>query len=259
MKKMNNKNRINQKKLKTKRRLKLETRFDDSSNLDELLGKGYKNDETESIFRIGKSYDYYHNEVIPNENLLTEYFIQYLGKGGNIQYYEEAYGENQIIFESGKPCAFPRWEYGTYFNVNPRRWILSGDEIGGIENVQAVNCLFCEFVCSDIKNEEIKKLNPQPSVVVEAGDNYQMYWLLGSPTLLTRENFLTIQNIQDEWVKFMGGIEKEKDLSALMYVPGTELAVYKDCYYQAFFKKTDFSKKYSLNELGKIVNVSLDD
>ena len=60
-------------------------------------------------------------------DLVTEYFLGILGRGGNYQYYQDAsdnHYDEIIWFEVGKPKDTPRKDCGTYFNVNPCKKII---------------------------------------------------------------------------------------------------------------------------------------
>ena len=98
----------------------------------------------------------------------------------------------------------------------------------------------------------IALLSPAPSVIVFSGGGWQCYWLLAETFYIrTEEDRQRAQDIQERWVKFVGGDPGAKDIARKLRYPGTHN--YKKKYAPNFplvtFTKADFALRYTIDAL----------
>lgn len=109
-----------------------------------------------------------------------------------------------------------------YFGVCPRN-----DRKGKEENVKQVNCLWADLDCRDEKErqERLQKLRNfklPPSIIVNSGHGYHVYWLLSQPYLIkTNQDKLDIKGyIKGLSIALKG--DSTFDLSRILRVPRTK-------------------------------------
>jgi len=156
--------------------------------------------------------------------------LDYLGRGGTYQYFYELKGKNTkkllpgkvIPFKVGEqPAELPQWD-NVYFPVNPVNTNPTSEHRGGKEQVEAINCMFCDYDKKDNWTEKlVKALQPEPSVIVDSGQGYHCYWLLKEPIIVTDANRESIMYTQSQWVKKMLSDDGAKDIARVLRVPGT--------------------------------------
>jgi len=109
-----------------------------------------------------------------------------------------------------------------YFGVCPRN-----DRKGKEENVKQVNCLWADLDCRDEKErqerlQKLKNFKLPPSIIVNSGHGYHVYWLLSQPYLIkTNQDKLDIKG----YIKGLSiGLKGDStfDLSRILRVPRTK-------------------------------------
>ena len=96
------------------------------------------------------------------------------------------------------------------------------------ELAASVNCFFVEFDAKDFaggKDEilgHIATLPIKPSVVVDSGGGYHLYFLLADTIKIDDSNRDLITAIQHAFVDLVGGDNNVKDLARVLRVPGTK-------------------------------------
>nr|MQY59961.1 hypothetical protein [Clostridia bacterium] len=150
--------------------------------------------------------------------------IRTIEKGRVKQFWYEKSELSRLLFELEKPY-FQR--VNTFFGVCPRR-----TEKGKEENVKQVNCLWVDLDCAweqkpnePTREERIKTLEsfqPKPSIVIDSGHGYQVYWLFDKPEDIdSPEDILRLKGYNRGLAEELKG-DKGIDLSRILRVPGTK-------------------------------------
>ncbi|MBA7532850.1 hypothetical protein ES705_25080 [subsurface metagenome] len=120
-----------------------------------------------------------------------------------------------------------------HFGVAPRAIAMGGAKQTGSENdVKILNCIFGDVDCkreSDpslpTKKETIKRIEKfelPPSIIVDSGLGYQVYWLLKVPIpIKNRKILLETKGILKGLAQKLGGDVAAQDVSHCLRVPGT--------------------------------------
>jgi len=114
----------------------------------------------------------------------------------------------------------------TYFGVNPTLESKKAHERALISDICAVNCLFAEFDGKDYPSKDdalryVESLQPEPSVIIDSGGGYHLYWLLRDTFEIRNEQERQyIRDVLARWVEFVKG-DVVKDLARVLRVPGT--------------------------------------
>lgn len=94
--------------------------------------------------------------------------------------------------------------------------------------IAALNCLYAELDATgpDGKAAALntaRLLTPPPSVIVDSGGGYHLYWLLDKPLVLNDEDGRKYANrLQHRWVKHITGADKGVcDIARVLRVPGS--------------------------------------
>lgn len=123
-----------------------------------------------------------------------------------------------------------------------------------IEEIAAVNALFAEYDAKHYTSKAdalaaVQALKPAPSVIIDSGGGYHLYWLLDATwQLQTNEDRQCAADVQGRWVAFVGGDTGAKDLARVLRVPGTHNLKYEDKPTVSFIKAA-FNEVYSLDYL----------
>jgi hypothetical protein len=209
------------------------------------------------------------DEALPS---VLNSFLNYLGRGGNLQYFVDFRdtGQQYKFFKVGETIEIPQWKT-VYFSVNP---VYKKPENGKatIQDVMAINTLFADMDGKDFSGghynskewslqpedirdaanvkalAHIESFTPPPSIIVFSGGGYQPYWLLKEPEILTDENRGRLANLEARWVDHVGGDKGAKDLCRVLRVPGSYNNKY-DPPKQTQFIKYDLSITYTVDEL----------
>jgi len=113
-----------------------------------------------------------------------------------------------------------------YFGVHPCRVRRRDRQRATIATIAAINCLYAEFDAAPGAKpallEQLRALAPAPSVIIDSGGGYHLYWLLDQPFALAddaaRER---ARAAQYAWVGYTGGDPAARDLARVLRVPGT--------------------------------------
>lgn len=141
-------------------------------------------------------------------------------------------------FPVSEPTAPTNGIVDAYFGVHPTITIPPvnrHNEPATPENVRsqiryiaAINCLFGEYDAKNYDNgkqgalEHIESIEPSPSIIVDSGGGYHVYWLLNATWPLNDgEDRQEAKDIQARWVDYVGSDKDAKDLARVLRVPGT--------------------------------------
>lgn len=114
----------------------------------------------------------------------------------------------------------------TYFGVNPTLEAKKSHERALLTDVCAVNCLFSEFDGKDFASKDdalryVESIQPEPSVIIDSGGGYHLYWLLRDTFEIRNDQERQyIRDVLARWVDFVRG-DVVKDLARVLRVPGT--------------------------------------
>jgi len=161
----------------------------------------------------------------------TQQLLQHLWRGGKWGYFwtldRAASRKTTHWLPVEKATAAPNGaKLDTYFGVNPTLAAKSSRERALLTDVCAVNCLFAEFDGKDFASKDdalryAESLDPEPSVIIDSGGGYHLYWLLKDTFEI--HNDQERQYIRDalaRWVEFVRG-DVVKDLARVLRIPGT--------------------------------------
>ena len=110
----------------------------------------------------------------------------------------------------------------TYFGVSPR-----AKKQGKEEYVKQVNCLWADLDCKGEKErqerlQKLKNFKLPPSIIVNSGHGYHVYWLLSQPYLIkTNQDKLDIKGYIKGLSIALNG-DRTFDLSRILRVPGSK-------------------------------------
>ncbi len=122
-----------------------------------------------------------------------------------------------ISLSNFRPPLYPDGK-NIYFGVATR-----DGEGGGKENLVEIPALWVDL---DLKNTSVETTEEryrdfplEPSIVVETGGGYHLYWALRKPS--TKEEVFLVENYLDRLASFFGGDQGATDASRILRVPGT--------------------------------------
>jgi len=166
---------------------------------------------------------------------LRNRLFEHLWRGGQYAFYWITPGRKSFWFEVGCiPKSLRPIEKNIFFGVHPTTAIPETNARGQPTEplyvrsqtayVAAINCLYAEL---DGDKETAlftaRTVTPSPSVIIDSGGGYHLYWLFDKPMLLidddTREY---ARRLQWRWVKHITGADQgAKDLCRVLRVPGS--------------------------------------
>lgn len=122
---------------------------------------------------------------------------------------------------------------------------------GGKENLVEIPALWVDL---DLKNTSIETIPERyrdfplkPSIAVETGGGYHLYWVLRKPS--TKEEVPRIENYLDRLASFWGGDQGATDASRILRVPGTlNVKPEYDPPRRVVIMKLDSSLEYALSD-----------
>ena len=148
----------------------------------------------------------------------------------------------------------------TYFGVNPTAARKRDYERALLNDVVAVNCLFAEYDGKDFPSKDdalrqAESLRPAPSIIIDSGGGYHLYWLLKDTYhIRDGQEYQYIKDVLARWVELVGG-DTVKDLARVLRVAGT--FNYKPDYGPkappVFFVECHLDRQYDLAELVKLL------
>lgn len=147
-------------------------------------------------------------------------------------------------------------QHNVYFGVHPCRVRRRDRQRATIATIAAINCLYAEFDAvpgaKPALLEQLHALAPAPSVIIDSGGGYHLYWLLDQPFALADDAARERARVaQYAWVGYTGGDPAARDLARVLRVPGT--INYKPSYAPDYPPVTivaaDFSRTYALEAL----------
>jgi predicted transcriptional regulator len=217
----------------------------------------------------------------------TRALIKYLSRGGSHGYWwyaSEARDERRMPLEKATvwwPCNKPgvippdRGRQGArhlYFGVHPTIGIPQertgqNNEVYKpkpekcrplLDEIAAINCLFAEFDAKRYAGDKaaalahIEALEVQPSVIIDSGGGYHVYWLLDTPYVLDSDDARSYaRRLQYGWVVLVESDDDAKDLSRVLRIPGTRN--YKEAYGPNYpvvaWVRYDMERVYSISKL----------
>ena len=200
-------------------------------------------------------------------------FIAHLQRGGKKSNWWASGSTKQTIWwDSAQPAALLNGRHNLYFGVHPCSTIPPTNADGKpcpprhvrsqAEYIAAINCLFAEFDAKHFAGGKaealahIEALDPVPSVIVDSGGGYHVYWLLAQPFMLdTDEARGRADHAQKGWVKRVRSDDGAKDLARVLRVPGTHnfKPEYAPDYPEVRFIRADFERLYTFEELAALI------
>jgi hypothetical protein len=185
----------------------------------------------------------------------------HLHRGGAWGYWWQLPAKRTTWFPANAPTPPP---FGSptdlYHAVHPTAAKRGDYERGRLEDVAAVNCLFGEFDCSATPAKDamlvvIRRLDPPPSLIVDSGGGFHVYWFLDAPFFLDTPRARTFaQQLQARWVESVGGDPGAKDLARVLRVPGSTNYKY-DPPRPVVFVEAHFDRRYDLAALATACGV----
>lgn len=137
-----------------------------------------------------------------------------------------------------------------------REWVRSQ-----VDYINAVNCLYAEFDAKDFGDSKeaafahINKLPAAPSVIIDSGGGYHVYWLLRETWRISDDNRADAKALQHAWVAAVGGDLGAKNLNRVLRVPGS--VNYKPAYApehpEVRIVHARLSTSYTLEQLRKLL------
>lgn len=154
--------------------------------------------------------------------------IKYLMRGGSYGHYWLKQSGRFIWWDTTNIPEVEEANQDVYFGVNPSRTRKTSRQGTTYQDIEAINCLFGDFDVKDFDDnwedlkEHIQRLKPSPTIIVSSGGGYHCYWLLEETFSLNTELKRQLaEDIQKQWVVFVGADSQVNDLPHLLRVPGT--------------------------------------
>ena len=164
--------------------------------------------------------------------------LDLLHRGGTYGYWWTMEGKASTWWEVGARAPLPTGRCNIYFGVHPTTAIPETNPRGEpappravraqLGVIAAINCLYTEFDAKDFPNGKdgaraaADAVQPQPSVLIDSGGGYHLYWLFDKPWVLGGdEDRERAKQLQAAWVAYTGGDPVVKDLARVLRVPGT--------------------------------------
>jgi replicative DNA helicase len=176
-------------------------------------------------------------------DLTTIQLLDHLQRGGAVGYWWVLEGLQSYWWQAGKRTPLPEGRLNVYFGVHPadsipteRKSKKTGKPYRPdprqtrplIDEIAVTNCVFAEYDAKDFGDDKhkaydkIQTLDIKPSVLVDSGGGYHLYWLFAQPWLLgTSEERTKAGKLQAAWVRYVESDPQSKDLARVLRVPGT--------------------------------------
>ena len=193
--------------------------------------------------------------------------LAHLHRGGTHGYYWTIDGKKTHWWTCADgPLAAPS-RRDLYFGIHPTTGIPPTNAHGEAKEphevraqlpyIAAINCVFADFDAKDAvfggdKEEAlayVKSICAAPSIIIDSGGGYHCYWLLRTPHLIANDAERQIAaDLQEAWVRFVGGDKAAKDLVRILRVPGTFNTKYAP-HRPVVFVQCDMTLLYELPDL----------
>lgn len=190
-------------------------------------------------------------------NTDTRAFLLHLWRGGVWGTYFTLPKKITYWQRASDPGNLPKDGTHIYFSVHPVNERPSGQGRTTNALVSAVNCLYADV---DGKHYEGKpaalahvlQIDPPPTVIIDSGGGWHVYWLLVDPYPVTDDNRAQIRHLQDRWVAYTGGDPSSKDLAHILRPPGTVNSKY-DPPRPVSIYQNNWTRLYTLDELAAVL------
>lgn len=195
----------------------------------------------------------------------TAQLLDHLHRAGKFGYWWTMEGRQSFWWEVGKRTPLPGGRRNTYVGVHPTTMIPETNPRGerkpsrevrsqlGI--IAALNCLYTEYDAKDFGGNKAAArakadaVQPPPSILVDSGGGYHLYWLFVEPWIMGGDNDREhAKRLQAAWVAYAGGDKAVKDLARVLRVPGTHNYKYTPAP-QVEIVYADFTRLYAPDEL----------
>ena len=137
-------------------------------------------------------------------NALRTKLFRHLWRGGQYAFFWTTHYNRSFWFKISEMPKSVRADYPhcLFFGVHPVTEIPTTNAQGKpkppervrsqIKSIAVVNCLFAEFdrKCDETKHDllnRVRLVTPTPSVIIDSGGGYHLYWLLDQPMILSDE------------------------------------------------------------------------
>lgn len=189
-----------------------------------------------------------------------------LHRNGAYAYWWKSDGNKSVWWAVGQEARLEPDAADVYFPVHPLA--QRGGEHDRGSTPELINCVYADFDGKDFRNgrsvdygkKQIKEIlegkNDQiqilkPSVVVDSGGGYHVYWILDEPFYLHDEQaLLTAVRLQRAWVLSVGADKGASDLKRVLRVPGTKNTKYIPArIVQVVPSLSNSSRRYSVQDL----------
>jgi hypothetical protein len=211
----------------------------------------------------------------------TAHLLTHLHRGGAWAYLWTNPGKRSLWAPTGQSSGapverspllirVPAGRVNVYFGVHPATQIPWANSRGQpvprdkvraqVAYIAAINCAFAEFDAKDFVAADLQggkdairahlaTLATPPSVVVDSGGGYHVYWLLDEPLILDNDVIRArAARFQREWVTCVRGDGSAKDLARMLRLPGTLNHKYQPPH-PVSFVAADFDHIYRLADL----------
>jgi len=204
----------------------------------------------------------------------TTTLLDMLHRGGTFGYWWTSENKQSTWWMVDAREPLPSDKHNIYFGVHPTTTIPETNPRGEpaesryvraqLGVIAAVNCLYTEFDAKDFGGDKsaakskAESLVPPPSVMIDSGGGYHLYWLFEEPWILKGEKSRAhAKKLQAAWVAYAGGDAAAKDLARVLRVPGTHNYKYKPAPVVTVVL-ADFDRLYSPAELAAHCRDELD-
>lgn len=190
--------------------------------------------------------------------------IEHLMRGGTYGHFWAKQSKRTMWWEVG---SIPQWRdigEDLYFGVHPSKVQKGPRNRTENTDIEAINCLYSDFDAKDFNNDKevildhIDDLELPPTVVVDSGGGYHVYWLFNEPVmLLTSELRATFSALQKRWAKEVGGDKGVNDLARVLRLPGTlnHKPEYEDGPRQVEILEVDYDQLYCVEDFEEILGL----
>lgn len=189
---------------------------------------------------------------------LTQFsaLLNVLWRGGAYGYLWTKAGDEKTTqwFAPGEPLPPFSKSEDVYFGVHPvgasKKRLSTNRALEG--DIVALNCLYGDFDSKDNPDmaSVISKLSHAPSVIINSGGGFHLYWLFKEPVKVSKTHLDRFKHALEGWQLLIGSDPNAKDLPRVLRVPGSYNQKYTP-QRLVTFEKFDLSLAYDGKELLK--------